>query len=885
MYRLKRRIITSVLLLLFQLGLPSISVTWASTPFSEEQIQQNQPPIFRLTDQARQPLSGLVLFCESSIQTLQEIQRLNACRWQPVDTQKLPRGFSSKTHWLQFRLSNPENLTIERWLEVGHPRMQRVTLYQQDNDEWQEQHTGQQIPLQQRPLRTSRLLIPLQMHPRSITTFYLQVEAETHIDHSIRLWKPDYYFAQQSKSQILQALAMGGLLLASVFTWMLFVRSRDVTTLWLSLTFLVQVVLDASYTGLLSAYFWPDHLPYEIRLHGVMVGLMVLFFMQFVRSFLKTPTLAPFIATLIRIAQLLTLLSIAAIILWQFAIPIRVISILALVFMLGSVWLFYRAWRQGSGPAGYLLISYLLLLIMVAYRAGSSFGWLGQVPLQEFGFSWYFLLITPTTLQAILRQSDELSQQLIQAEADRSAHKLFLAQMSHELRSPLNIIMGQAGLLKTQMPDDNVSLHQVRSPLQRETLIRADAILSSSKRLLSMIDEILDYSRAIAGQLKLSSEPVQLNAFIDELHRDYQPHALNAGNQLKFDISSTSNVLFSGDERRLRQVLDNLLNNANRYCRNGTVTFSVTQQQHQPDQCHIRFSVRDTGPGIPLAEQHKVFEPFQRGSDANNYTTKGTGLGLTITRQLVELMGGSLYLHSDKGQGCHFWFELKLPLYQTVEDNRLIPTQKQEVPRILLVDDDPEQLSLIRQMLAPLGFKLFSAASATDAKIHSNQGVNLVITDQFMRHGDGWQILLDWYQSCPVLLMSTAPAQKPFDFPSEINFTRELLKPVTQAALFKTLNEILLISETSSICDVSTQISCISVEGIPAYPPAELQAQLEHLVTLGSISEIEEWQQNLAAERPEYQAFCQEVSAAVSRLDLEYLAQLVKRCKADDIDQ
>lgn len=359
----------------------------------------------QVSDQAQQKLTGYVLACVSSSSVLPQISGKD-CNYQSVHTQALYRGFSQQTHWLHIRLHNPSAQPVMRWLEVGHPRMQLVRFYQWDAQQgWQTFATGQSIPPHERPLRSSRLLLPIALPAQTEVAFYLQINAQTHVDQRMTLWRPDDYIVQQSKSQIMQALSMGGLVLAAVFAWMLYLHYHASASLWLGLTFLSQVVLDASYTGLLSAYFWPPDLAYDIRLHGMMVGFMVLFFMQFVRSFFNTSVENPPLAFLIRVGQMAILFNMIALIFWQYAIPIRTMSILALIFMLVSVWLFFRAWQQGSNPAGYLLISYMLLLLMVAYRAASSFGWLGQVPLQEYGFSWYFVLITPTSLQAVLRPS------------------------------------------------------------------------------------------------------------------------------------------------------------------------------------------------------------------------------------------------------------------------------------------------------------------------------------------------------------------------------------------------------------------------------------------------------------------------------------------------
>jgi PAS domain S-box-containing protein len=229
------------------------------------------------------------------------------------------------------------------------------------------------------------------------------------------------------------------------------------------------------------------------------------------------------------------------------------------------------------------------------------------------------------------------------AEAGRAseAKSEFLSRMSHELRTPLNAILGFAQLMEL----DDLSEDQASS---------VDQIQRAGRHLLSLINEVLDISRIEAGRLSLSAEPIEVGDVLDEVASLLSPAAESADLQLSVDSDGARDIYVRADRQRLLQVLLNLGSNALKYNdRGGSVAFRTSAQKSG----RVRFEVRDTGPGIPREQQAELFVPFSR-LGAERSGVEGTGVGLALSKQLAELMGGSIGVESVPGHGSTFWVEL-----------------------------------------------------------------------------------------------------------------------------------------------------------------------------------------------------------------------------------
>ncbi|WP_255434049.1 PAS domain-containing hybrid sensor histidine kinase/response regulator [Ammoniphilus sp. CFH 90114] len=383
------------------------------------------------------------------------------------------------------------------------------------------------------------------------------------------------------------------------------------------------------------------------------------------------------------------------------------------------------------------------------------------------------------------RAERELIQSREEAIKANQAKSEFLARMSHELRTPMNAILGFAQLLEM----GNLTSSQ------REDVLE---IRKAGHHLLNLMNEVLDLARIESGKISLSLEPVELAPLVEDCLALLQPLAEERNIRLSFHAEKHPQKFVQADRTRLKQVILNLISNAIRYnVVNGIVELSY--QLNGIDQ--IRFNVMDKGVGIPDSELDSIFEPFYRIQPS--ISIEGTGVGLTITKQLVQLMGGKIGVRSKVGEGSLFWIELKKAEspFQTSREalhESIVQPEVEGFFTILYIEDNVANVTLVKRILAD--YSHFSLVSAQEAVTGINMAVenppDLILLDLHLPGMDGFEALqrlrtVPSTREIPIVAVSANAMPKDIQDALNRGFEHYITKPLDVPAFIKTITHLL----------------------------------------------------------------------------------------------
>jgi signal transduction histidine kinase/CheY-like chemotaxis protein len=472
-------------------------------------------------------------------------------------------------------------------------------------------------------------------------------------------------------------------------------------------------------------------------------------------------------------------------------------------------------------------------------------------------------------IDAHQRTDTELQKAKEVAEAANLAKSRYIVGLSHEMRTPLNSIFGYAQLLERS------------SNTPSENSVRV--IKRSAEHLANLIDGLLDISKIEGGMLKLNRDKVQLQDFLEQLVNMFRLQAAAKGIEFRAHWAANLPAYVYTDQKRLRQILINLLSNAIKYTERGHASFTMRYRSQVAE-----FEISDTGMGIAEHELERVFQPFERGHAENVRLIPGTGLGLTITKLLTEIMGGDVRVHSKLGEGTTFTVRLLLSEALHAPDDTPLPKRVTDYagPRIkvLAVDDDPQHIDIVRSLLQPLNFDLVTAGNGSDGlRCAAEQHPDLALLDLSMPDMKGWELAallrqIPGLESLKIIIVSANAHE--FSAGGEGHaHDAFVMKPINLQALLETIGSLLRLKWVYD--SASESMTAAGDNNVPAAARKHLD-ELHQLGKIGHVRGIQAKLSAIDAEHPDNKRFVAQLRALIGNFDLRRFMTTVDEMRKNE---
>jgi len=824
---------------------------------------------------------------------------------------KVPNlGFTDSVYWVRFLAKDDSQQPKQWYLEMAHTSMQQISFYRPriEGAGFLRQQTGFIWPFQSRDMAHQTFVFKLSLRPQIEQTFYLRFDSGGDaMTLPLTIWSFDAFFQKNKIELLLAGLFFGSLLIMIGYNTFLFLFLREKSYLYYVLFVTSFFGHEFLYRGFLSPYLGSDWNPIIV---SFCLALTLIFSLKFTNTFLATKTRVPklhqFTTFLLAMWGLLTILFVfvvsRSVIAHVFEVLLIAVSLLT-IFMAAFI-----TWRQGYEAARYFLIAWMMLVITGTIITLVRLELLPSSILTEYGYQiGAILLVLLLSLaladkinifrtekekaqinalkvsqenenlireQAVILEKQvaertaELATAKKRAEVANRTKSTFLANMSHELRTPLNGILGYAQILQR---DPSLATGQQHG---------LTIIEQSGNHLLNLINDVLDLAKVESGKIELYQIDFHLPSLINSVAEIIKIRAkhkdLHFGLEMADDLPSGVH----GDERRLRQILLNLLGNAIKFTDQGSVTLTVHFNQPNAQCC---FKIADTGTGIASENLAHIFEPFKQVGKQEKQA-KGTGLGLAISKNLVELMGGQLHVSSQRNVGTQFWFEIVLPIVTDYYGVAQVTQQHQIIgitgdsPKILIVDDNLDNQAVLVDLLALLGFSIETANDGRDGLEKAiGWQPNAIITDLIMPTMDGFELIRQLRQT-PILKEAVIIASSASVYEQDKKKSLAagsdafLPKPIQAKTLLEQLQHHLNLSWVYSNPVTETVEPNNSSEAM-VLPPLETLKKFYELSLMGDVKRLKKQVATLAESEAQLKPFVTKMQAFLNKYQVNELIE------------
>ena len=728
--------------------------------------------------------------------------------FKPHNKDTLNAGYSHSAFWLKVDLSyQPLNPQIHRtWLlELAYPPMDNIDLYLADasGNYRLAERTGDALPFDSRQIKENNYLFELNFSPGQSQTVYLRVASQGSVQAPLTLWSAQAYLEEQPVRIYILGLIYGVLLGMLVYNLFIYLSVRDTSYLYYIFYIASFGLYQLSVNGAAVQYFWPNNPWWANASTPFLIGSAALFGCQFARTFLHTATHSRWLDRALMLLMAVGVLVMVLALTTSYAVSLRLATGLALAFIVTIFTAGVVAWVRGLRVARYFVIAWSAFLLGGLVNTLMVLGYLPNVFLTmyasqigsaiEVGLLSLALADRINAMRDLQARTLQESGQKLAAMNQQLAHTNqlkdeFLATVTHELRTPMNGVIGSLELIKTLDMSPELELYTQTAE-------------GSAREMMHMVNGILALTELQAGRLGVRPRTFGLNELIQSLSDQYGPSARSKGLQFSYEIARNLPDQWVGDADKIRQCLECLLDNAIKFTRVGGVILRVTGKTAGPGRWALAFNVIDSGIGFVHIEEAELYQNFFQVDGSMTRSYGGLGIGLAICRRLVELLGGRLTHHSQPGQGSQFQLllELESPLESSQPSEGRSRTPDECV--ILLVEDSSPGQVVLRGMLLKMGYRVLSVDNGVDAiDILRRERVDAVVLgcpfSQVSGASMGSQLLtLAACAKLPVLALFDSETEARQARQQVDGITDYLLKPVRYEAVQQALARRLLTGE------------------------------------------------------------------------------------------
>lgn len=608
---------------------------------------------------------------EGSASIAQVSAPIFASRFRTHDADVLNAGYSTSVFWLKVDLHYvaTADATPRQWLlELAYPPMDHLELYLPDADGVFRlaQRTGDALPYDTRQIRQNNYLFELPLAPGQSTTAYLRLHSQGSVQAPLALWSAEAYMEDQPTRLYVLGMIYGVLLVMLVYNLFLYLSVRDVSYLYYILYIASFGLYQVSVNGAGVAYLWPDSPWWANAATPFFIGAAGLFGCQFARHFLRLGKLSRGYDRLLQLLMLGGVLVMVLAVSMRYGIALRMATVLALLFTVSIFSAGLYAWVRGVRVARWFIIAWSAFLLGGLVNTLMVLGYLPNVFVtmyaSQLGSALEVALLSlaladrinsmrerqSQTLRETGRTLEHLNQQLA-----RSNHLKdeFLATVTHELRTPMNGVIGSLELMQTL-------------PMGAEMAQYHRTAVGSAQGMMDMVDDILTLTELQAGRLRAQAAPFSLRGMLQDLRAGHAGMALGKGLYLSLDIPAELPDDLLGDAQKVARCLGCLLDNALKFTHQGGVMLQVRGRRLGPDSLALTFTVSDSGIGFDDLDQAILYQRFFQVDGSMTRRYGGLGIGLSICRKLAELLGGKLSHESTRGLGSRFELSLNLEISQ-----------------------------------------------------------------------------------------------------------------------------------------------------------------------------------------------------------------------------